>query len=182
MEETLRKIKGYALSNDDINEILEPDTKVFAYPRFAEMSHIDEAFDKLGRCVFLFLTQSETSGHWACIFKRKNYIEYFDSYGKKPEDQRNWISQEQLDRLGEGEPYLWNLLRNSGYQVYYSTYPYQSDRDDINTCGRHAVARLICKDLSNKEYYNLVMSEMKAHKLKSPDDFVALFTYDILGK
>ena len=113
------------------------------------------------------------------MFKRPEHaaIEYFDSYGQKPEAQRDWLTEEQLEELGEGFPYLWNLLKKSGYKVYYSTHPYQSDRNDINTCGRWAVARLICKDLSNKEFYNLVMKS--GYK---PDDWVALFTYDILGK
>lgn len=182
MEPSLQQIKGYALSNDDINKILESDTEVFAYPKFAEMSHIDEAFDKLGRCVFLFLTESETSGHWLCIFKRKGHIEYFDSYGDAPDAQRKWLSQEQLDKLGESEPYLTKLLKASKYPVYYNTHAYQSDRNDINTCGRWCVARLICKDLDNRGFYNLVKDEMRKHNLKSPDDFVALFTYDILGR
>jgi hypothetical protein len=78
MEESLKKIRQYSLSNDDINAILDPDTKIFSYPKFADMKHIDEAFDNLGRCVFLFLTESESSGHWVCMFKRGNVIEYFD--------------------------------------------------------------------------------------------------------
>lgn len=182
MNETLRQIKGYALSNEDINDILEPDTKVFSYPKFASMNSINEAFDKLGRCVFLFLTQSETSGHWICMFKRNGHIEYFDSYGEPPEAQRKWISEEQLQKLGQGEPYLLELLQKSRTPVYYNTYSYQSDRDDINTCGRWCVARLICKELDNKGFYNLVKEEMKNHNLKSMDDFVALFTADILGR
>lgn len=181
MQETLRQIKSYALSNDDINAILDPDTKVFPYPRFAEMNSIDEAFDKLGRCVYLFLTESETSGHWLCMFKRNGHIECFDSYGGAPDSQRSWLSQDELEKLGEGEPYLTRLLKAARVPVYYNTYAYQSDRKDVNTCGRWCVARLICKDLDNKGFYNLVQSEMKSHGLKSPDDFVALFTADILG-
>jgi hypothetical protein len=117
------------------------------------------------------------------MFKRdKKTIEYFDSYGEKPEGPRSWLSQEQLDRLGQSEPYLLQLLRKSGYRVYYNTYPYQSDKNDINTCGRWTVARLICKDLSNNEFYNAVKKDMKDKNIKSFDDWVALFTYDILGK
>ena len=182
MEETLKKIKGYALSNEDINEILEPDTKVFAYPKFAEMNHIDEAFDKLGRCIFLFLTQSETSGHWLCMLKKGDSIYYFDSYGGKPEHPREWLSQEQLDVLGEGEPYLWNLLKQSHYKVYYNTMKYQSDAANVNDCGRWCVARLICKDASDVQFYNIIKSDMKKRGITKMDDWVCLFTYDILGK
>lgn len=178
MEELLRKIKAYAISNDDIDAVLDPDTKVFPYPDFGRMSHIDEAFDKLGRCIFLFLTESEASGHWVCMFKRgKNTIEYFDSYGEKPEAQRDWITEEQLERLGEGVPYLWDLLKKSGYRVYYNTHQYQTNRADISTCGRWCLARIICKDMSNLDFYTMVKKSGY-----SPDDWVALFTYEMLGK
>jgi hypothetical protein len=181
--ELLEQIKAYSLSNDDINEILEPDTKIISYPKFCEMSSIDEAFDEIGRCVFLFLTESESSGHWLCMFKRpNNTIEYFDSYGGKPEAQREWLSQEQLDDLGEGEPCLMNLLKASGAKVYYNTVKYQKDKDDINTCGRWITARLICKDMSNQQFYNMVQEQMKEMGVKSPDDWVSLFTHSLLGK
>jgi len=181
-EQQIADIKAYALSNEDINEILEPDTKIFSYPEFARMDHIDEAFDKLGRCVFLFLTKSPTSGHWVCMFKKDNTIEYFSSYGDKPEAERKWLTEEQLEELDQDEPYLHNLLKSSGYKVFYNTHEYQSDREDINTCGRWCVARLITKDISNLQFYNLVREQMKARGLTKPDDWVALFTYEFLGK
>lgn len=177
MDEKLAQIRAYSLSNKDINDILDPDTKVFAYPKFAEMSSIEEAFDKLGRCVFLFLTESESVGHWLCMFKRNGFIEYFDSYGEKPEAQRSWVTAEKLDELGEGHPYLMDLLKKSRQHVYYNTVKYQKDIADVNTCGRWVVARLICKDMSNKEFFNLATKS--GYK---PDDWVALFTYEMLGK
>jgi hypothetical protein len=181
-ENQIEDIKAYALSNDDINTILEPDTKIFSYPDFADMNHIDEAFDRLGRCVFLFLTKSPTSGHWVCMFRKDNTIEYFSSYGDKPEAERKWLTEEQLEELGQDEPYLFNLLKNSGYKVFYNTHEYQSDREDINTCGRWCVARLITKDISNLQFYNLVKDQMKERGLTKSDDWVALFTYEFLGK
>jgi hypothetical protein len=183
MPPNIDEIKKYALSNDDINEILEPDTKIFTYPQFATVSDIEQMFDKLGRCVFLFLTLSETAGHWLCMFLREDgSIEYFDSYGDKPEAQRKWISQEKLEELGEEEPYLFNLLKESGKKVYYNTYPYQTDRNDINTCGRWCVARLIMKDYSNLQFYNAVRQDMKEKGITKFDDWVAVWTFEMLGK
>jgi hypothetical protein len=183
MSQSIDDIKAYALSNDDINAILEPDTKIFTYPQFGDMESIESAFDRLGRCVFLFLTQSETVGHWLCMFARDDgSIEYFDSYGEKPEAQRKWIGEEKLEELGEAEPYLFNLLKESNKKVYYNTYPYQTDRNDINTCGRWCVARLIMKDYSNLQFYNAVRRDMKERGITKLDDWVAVWTYEMLGK
>lgn len=177
MEEKLKKIKAYSLSNEDIQSVLSPDTRILSYPDFANMTNIDEAFDSEGRCVFLFLTQSKTSGHWLCMFKRGGDIEYFDSYGEKPEAQREWLSDQQLDELGQGEPYLWNLLKSSRRRVFYNKYQYQIDRQNVNDCGRWVIARLLNKDLNNTAFHNMVMkSGMK------PDDWVSLYTYEMIGK
>jgi hypothetical protein len=182
MKKIPQQIKAYPLSNQDIQDILAPDTEIHIYPDFASMSSIDEAFDKLGRCIFLFLTESKSAGHWLCMIKRGDTIEYWDSYGKPPEEQRNWLSQEELDALNEGEPYLMNLLEQSGYKVYYNTHKYQKESSKDNECGRWVVARLVCKDISNDEFLKLVKKGMKENNLQSEDDWVSAFIYDILGK
>jgi len=179
---SLDEIKAYALSNDDIQAILEPDTKIFSYPNFNQMSHIDEAFDQFGRCIFLFLTTSKTSGHWLCMFKKGNSIYYFDSYGDPPDAQREWLSQDELDALDESEPRLTQLLSASGYKVFYSTFKYQSDKRDINSCGRWVVARLICKDMTDLQFYINIKAIMKKNGITNLDTFVSFFTADILGK
>ena len=179
----LNKIKAYALSNEDINTILNPDTKIFTYPKFCEMESIDDAFDSLGRCIFLFLTENDSTGHWLCMFKTGgNTIYYFDPYGKRPEAQRSWLSEEQLQALGEGEPCLYNLLKQSKYKVYCNSVPYQKNKSETNTCGRWCVARLVCKDMTDKQFFNLVKNEMKEKGIESTDDWVTLFIYNLLGK
>jgi hypothetical protein len=177
MEEKLKEIKAYSLSNEDIQSVLGPETRILSYPDFAEFNHIDEAFDSEGRCVFLFLTQSATSGHWMCMFKRDGDIEYFDSYGERPEAQRDWLSEQQLDELGQGEPYLWNLLKRSRKRVFYNKHQYQTDKMNVNNCGRWVIARLLNKDRNNIAFYNLVTKSRM-----SPDNWVCVYTYEMLGK
>lgn len=182
MEEVAKELKSYSLSNDDINRILQPKTNILVYPDFAKMDSIDEAFDELGRCIFLFLTESERVGHWVCMYKKDNCIYYFDSYGEKPEAQRSWLTEEQLVELGEGHPYLMDLLKKSGKKVYYSTYQYQKETPSISTCGRWCVLRLLCKELNDVEFYNVVKDDMKKNNIDSYDKFVSFFIADILGK
>ena len=59
---------------------------------------------------------------------------------------------------------------------------YQKDKQDYNSCGRWCVARLICKDMSNLQFHNLIKEQMKEQGLKEPDEWVSLFTYTFLGK
>ena len=182
MDNLLEQIKAYALSNEDIQDFLDPDTKIITYPELAGVRNIDQIFDSLGRCVLLFLTTSPTSGHWQLIFKRNGDIHFWDSYGDPPEGIRQSMTEEQLETLGEEEPYLLNLLKGSGKRVYYSTVQYQSDRSDVSSCGRWCIMRLICKNYSDRDFQAIIRAGMKEHNLKTPDDYVALFTYQFLGK
>lgn len=182
MEEQLAQIKAYSLSDKDINALLEPDTEIITYPQFADYDNILDCFDAEGRCVFLFLTTAPNAGHWLCMFLRKDKIEYFDSYGQAPEAQRNWLSKEQLEELGQGKRYLYQLLEKSGIPVYYNKVAYQTDKEDINTCGRWVCTRLINKDMSNAEFNDFIKTSMKKNGVKAFDDWVAFYTAAQLGK
>lgn len=165
--------KSYALSNDDINKILDPPTNVLTYPDLEKCATIDDAFDSLGRCILLYLTNSETSGHWVCMWRKGQRINYFDSYGDPPELPREVVG----GAFDQEEPILTRLLRQSGCKVYYNTHPYQSDRADVATCGRWCVARLILKDNSDKRFYDIIK-----HSGQKPDEFVVNLTSDFLHR
>lgn len=165
--------KSYALSNDDINKILDPPTHILTYPELDKYDSIDDVLDSLGRCIILYLTNGPTSGHWVCMWKKGRTLHYFDSYGDAPEVPREAVG----GAFDQEEPRLLQLLRASGYKVYYNTHPYQSDRTDVSTCGRHCVARLICKDMTDKQYMNTI----KKTKL-SPDTFVTKLTAEYLKR
>jgi hypothetical protein len=172
----MAKIKAYPLSNTDIEKILGK-TKILTYPDLDDISNWEDAFDDEGRCVLLFLTENEQTGHWIGLIRNETTIEYFDPYGEAPEGDKKWLSKEKLRQLDENEPYLTRLLRASGLKVYYNQYPFQSDKNDINTCGRWVVARLLLRKKTLAQFYKYVMSSgMK------PDDFVSALTFKILGK
>lgn len=175
----LQEIKDYALSNQDIQQILQPDTNILTYPDLSTMTTIDECFDGLGRCILLYLTESPTSGHWVSMIKHDDdgTIEYFDPYGKPVEEPLHWVGRGKNMLLRQQPGILKRLLKDSGYKVIYNTTPYQKDGKDISTCGRHCVSRLVLKDYSIDDYKDII----KSSKL-SPDDFVSLFTYGLLGK
>jgi len=125
------------------------------------------------------LTDSATSGHWVCMLRRKDTIEYFDPYGEPPEFALSTVSPEEREEYGEAQPYLTNLLRASGLKVIYNTFPFQKDKQDVNTCGRHSVVRCLYAPLT-LEKYKKVMDRAGAEG-QSPDDFVSALTAPSLG-
>ena len=174
---SLDDVKDYPLSDGDIRQMLGDDISIKTYPDLAKMRSINECFDSKGRCILLFLTSSQTEGHWCCLLNKKKGIEFFDPYGDKPEKQKEGVPQSRLEALNQSQPYLTKLLRASGRPVYYNTHDFQQDKRSINTCGRHCVVRCLYGPYSLNKYKDII----DASGL-SPDNFVSGLTYDKLRK
>ena len=176
-------LKAQYLSNDDLDYILHPDTNIYPYNQLYNFRHIDEIFDKLGRCILLYPTHSETVGHWVCIIKRNNIIEYFDPYGFPPDTsiQNLGTPQDVAKRTGQDIPKLLKMIQEAGYNLEYNNKKFQKLGDDIGTCGRHTASRLIFHKLPLKKYSKL-LNELKNKHLKDYDDIVTKLTHDLLTK
>jgi hypothetical protein len=170
--EATERVIEYPLSDTDINAILKPPTKIFTYPDLEIMNTIDDCFDSEGRCMMLYPTTSETNGHWVCMMKRGNQIEFFDPYGKVPDSELKWVGSSKRRELNIEHPTLTRMFKESGDEVIYNSHDFQKSDRDVNTCGRHCIVRLMYKDLPLDAYLKLV----KSSKLP-PDEFVSGITY-----
>ena len=106
------------------------------------------------------------------MLKTKKGIEFFDPYGDRPEAQLDGVPQSRLEQMDEDQPYLTNLMRGSGLPIYYNTHPFQIESGNINTCGRHCVARLMFKGKTLKQYKSIIDKTGL-----NPDKFVSGLTY-----
>jgi hypothetical protein len=177
MEGGINQLKEYSLSDADIRKMLGNDIKILTYPMLGKMRNINEAFDSKGRCMLLFLTENETTGHWVCMINRPKEIEFFDSYGEAPEEQKDMLSASKLEQLDQKQPYLMKLLRGSGKKVIYNTHQFQQEKSGVNTCGRWCVARLLYAPKSLDYFYNVIKKSGM-----NPDTFVSGLTANALGK
>jgi hypothetical protein len=170
-------LKQYALSNDDIQTILHPDTKIHTYKELYNVRHFDELLDTLGRCILLYLTDSERSGHWVALIKRGNTIEFFDPYGYAPDTQPQNLNSlpEVNESTGQNHPKLLELVADAGYNLEYNTVPHQAISEDVATCGRHSATRLIFYKLDTDEYAKL-MKALKSPENKDADAIVTKLT------
>ena len=173
----MEEVEQYPLGDDDIRTILGSNISILNYPDLKNMESADEMFDDEGRCVLLFPSFSEQSGHWTGLIDRPDSISFFDSYGQAPEKQKAGLGKARLKELHEDHPDLTRLLKASGKPVYYNHYKFQELSPMIGTCGRHVCVRLLNKNKSLDEYYNMV----KKSKM-NPDEYVSKVTYKILGK
>lgn len=167
--------ESYSLSDSDIQNIVGG-TAIFRYPELKQMASIDDAFDEHGRCMMLYLTENADTGHWVCMLKKGNTVEYFDPYGGyKPDSERHWLTKEKQKELGEEYPLLTEMLKP--YKVVSNPYHFQAMKNDMNTCGRHCCVRMLMAHLSLPEYEKMIKNSGV-----EPDDFVTTFTSQVLKK
>jgi len=171
----MNEIKEYPLSDDDIRKVLG-NVKIWNYPQLKDIT-INDLFDDQGRAILLCPSMSANSGHWVCLIDKPDSIEYYDSYGDKPEAPKKGLGKARLEALDIDHPYLTTLLRSSGKPVFYNTHQFQSSSPNVATCGKHCCARLLYAPFSLKKYKGIIDKS----KL-SADDFVSALVYHWLEK
>lgn len=148
---------GYALGDDDIKRIL-PDAKIIDYESLKKYSSIDELLPNDKDYVIILYEDRQNSGHWVCLLRDNNTIEFFCSYGTYPDHQLKWVDYNTRKELGSDVPLLSHLLDSCPYDVIYNEIPYQSENKEIATCGKHVIFRIRqhLNDMNLEEYQDIV--------------------------
>jgi hypothetical protein len=162
----------YSLSNFDIMDLLKGQTKVITYDQLAKYKTIDELLSPYGSVVILYINSPTGDyGHWCAVIKHADRIEHFDSYSMVPDGEFKMIDKKTRKLNYKGLPYLSKLLYKSKYEIEYNHEQLQAFGDDISTCGRWVVLRIILKDIPLNEFIKLIKdTEM------DPDVLVTILT------
>jgi len=162
-EKTNTKVSTKHISLPEITRIpmsgldmakLNPDAKLLKYPDLYNYKTIDELFSDCNKIILLVLTINNMSGHWCSLFKNKQGIHYFDSYGVPPDYQFELLSKNKRKELNQAQDYLNHLLRNSN--VIFNNITYQ--KPNTQTCGEHTTFRLHNSNACDIEYLNFFVN------------------------
>ena len=182
MGDDLKQMMGYSLYANQITSYLKKHKiacKVITYNKVKNFKTIDQMLGKDGCCVLLYLSK-EGYGHYVSVFKRgKSIIEVFDSYkDMKPDQELKYVSKEENEKFHQDNPYLTALLYTSGKQIHYNNYAMQKMDNNISTCGRWAIVRILHRDKSIDAFNKWIKSECAKWKM-TPDELVTSMTRDI---
>lgn len=169
-------IEELPLSGDDLLTIARSlnmtKSKFMIYEDLHNIESLDQVFeDKYVACYLLLQIRGDNApvvGHWVClIFHRdRNQYYYYDPYG---------LSIKEDLSLTHEHSHIENLLK--GKNIIVNTHRHQLMKDDVNTCGRHAVLRSVFWHLKGDEYHKHVIEPcIKNHQVNNPDTLVALIT------
>lgn len=168
---------SYSLSDDDIRKLLGSGIQITNYTKLSEKKDINELLDNKGRGVIFYPQQNEQQGHWCCLIRNGREIEFFDPYGDPPDYQKDTIPDDRLERMNMDQPYLLQLMKNSRCKIMFNKVPLQELANDVSTCGRHIVCRLLYYKHPIRSYREIIRKTGL-----SPDEFAVKMTYEKLGK
>jgi hypothetical protein len=174
-ENHIEEIEETAMGDDNIRTYF-PKARICVYNKLNNIDSIHEFLPNNKSYFFMLIEDSPNRGHWVCMNKLNNVIEFFDSYGGAPDTQLKWMGKENNKMLGQGHHRLSELLKDSGCKVVYNPIHYQQENEDIKTCGRHCCLR-IKKMLEGKNLddYNKFMENNKNSSGMDYDEIVSFF-------
>lgn len=166
-----------ALSGSDIMKLVNGRTKIIKYSELAKVNDINELLFGYDSCVILILSK-QNFGHWVCLTRHGNKLEFFDSYGNLVDDPVYFKSTTKYFRKHNGQdfPLLSYLLLKADdeYDLTYNEINFQKEDPSVSTCGRHVACRIMFKKLDLYQY-----CKMLGNINKDYDKAVVILTHKV---
>jgi hypothetical protein len=151
---------------------------IIKYSDIENYDNIDQLLPGKKAFKIILIEDSFNSGHWLCILKYNNTIEYWNSYGLKPSIELDGISSVVNRQLDQDVKHL-NILLNKAmnkYEILYNKTKFQKFNDNVATCGRHTILRCVMfKNMNLDIYqYGAFMDELRKQFKLTYDQLVTL--------
>ena len=168
------------MGDDNIRKVLGSGTKILTYPQLANYKSLNQLLPKKDSYIVLLYLQEPTSGHWTCVSRHNDTVEFFCSYGSKVDEPLGWIPKETAEQLGVACGILTELFDNDkSFKKVYNHIDYQNDKDSsIATCGDYVCLRLLHKELDLNHFYLLMTQLKKKYKLSDFDELAVALLGD----
>jgi hypothetical protein len=150
--------------------------KVIKYSELAEYPTINHLLPNDKDFRIILVESQYNSGHWTAVLKYGDIIEWFNSYGTKPEHDFKFISNIKKHLLGQGGNLLSKLLKtkNKEQKIYYNKKKLQKIADGVNTCGRHVIARILAMLVGYELDDYIQKVEQKKQETGKPADILVI--------
>ena len=167
-----------SMTGQDILSYL-PNCKIIEYNDLGEYSEITDVLTKpIDFVIILIETIADNVGHWVCVLRYGNTIEFFNSYAEAPDVQKNTlISKAKNIEFNQTENYLTNLLVKSNFNIIYNKLQLQKYTNGSTTCGRWVCARILCllnQNMDLKRFLEFMIDLKNKSKKMSYDEIVCM--------
>lgn len=165
--ELLERKVAYMISNTDIEKILG-EQRIITYSDLDNYKNILELLPLEKDYVILLVEFKPNSGHWCCLTRNHNTLNYFDSYGVYPDRQILKNSENTREQLDQEPNKLVKLLSTAppNFKIYYSKKRLQTTQPDyeVNTCGSWCLLFIIqnlCYNKSLLQFQRWILTREK---------------------
>jgi hypothetical protein len=151
------------LTDSDVTRYLGPQGNPLKYSEVKKYT-FEQLLPAPDSFKVLLLEDKRNSGHWTCLLRKGDGAEYFNSFGKKYDDDLDPVPKMVKKILGEtpntietmlgGRPCAWNKTKLQA--------------DDSQTCGRYVVSRVQNREKSNPAF----VKWLKGQKTTTYDDLI----------
>jgi hypothetical protein len=151
------------MSDLDIKEYL-PDARVLKYSELRKYPTLEDMLPAIHSYVIILYEDSPNKGHWVCVSKPdKKTVEYFDSYGGKPDAPLKWTPKQRRIGMGSGDPLLGIMFDNCPEKVVYNKIHYQNEGQGVNDCGRWCCLRILKMKagMNLTQFYNYIRDQAR---------------------
>ena len=161
-------------SEDDLvrNFGLGVKDKILKYSELENYNTIDELIPDQDDFRILLLESEPNVGHWVCLIRKGDTLEFFDSYGKTHKGELKYIPKFINKMLNQKDDYLTRIMKSSKNPIF-STLKLQKDNPDVCTCGRHVIARILCSKAGyDLDDYEKLIKKQSSERCMPPDILV----------
>ena len=150
---------------------------VIKYSDLANYKSIEELLPNDKSYKIILIEQNYNSGHWTCLLRYGNTIEWFDSYGLPVDGELKFINSVKRRLLGEGRKTLTELLSKvKDKNIVYNKVKLQKLCNKSATCGRWVILRILMMKnffYNLKEFQDFIKKYKKEIGFKDADELVA---------
>lgn len=142
-------IESVALSAEDLRGMLgakAQTVRVMLYDDLVSFRSLDELLTGFDAAIILLQIQTPNSppvGHWIAMLDMETYVEHFDSYG---------IGIDEELAVTHEKAYLRDMMEETRRPLVQTKARLQARREDVNTCGRWCVARVLMHSADTDDF------------------------------
>lgn len=169
---------NYFITNHDLDKLIH-NVKIV---KFADLENYESIYalvpKKIDFVVILCETEGVNTGHWQLLLRNNNVFEFFDSYGDEPKTIIKFITKKMNQYLGNDyNKDMGHILKSikPTDKLIINKYEFQSDTNDVNTCGRWVASRIInfMLGMDNKQFINWFKQIKKQNPRLKNDEIIS---------
>lgn len=171
----------YSLNNEEVANIAGKQVTMIPYTDIHLYNDLEDLFAT--NCVLLNYLSKKNYGHWVGLYMDapsrhrhiddlgKTTVTFFDSYGRLPDDQLEFIPMKYRIESNQDYPYLVRLIKkwvdeDPRREVHYNDEQFQRYSGKITTCGRWVGFFLRYADSSTVEEFQKNFNDAKDKHFK----------------